>query len=147
MTRLELIQRVRTITRDLSNSIFREQDITAFINEGIDRFVQYVPELSGMTYLYENIDVPKYLPTQYHHMLAVYSASRCFSQDERHYQATNMMNEFETKLEELKANIDGGNVVILDPTTGTAVAVEYATDQVDLEPYWGIEYAIDDDEY
>lgn len=143
MTRLDLIQRVRSITRDLSNSIFREQDITAFINEGIDRFKQYIPEFSNMDYLYENTSTPTHLPSQYHHLLAVYCCSRCFSQDERHYQATTMMNEFETKLEELKAAIDGGSVVIIDPETGESVSTEYATDLVNLEPYWGVEKQID----
>ena len=137
MTRLDLIQRVRAITRDLSNSIFREQDIVAFINEGIDRFKQYIPELINMGYLYENTAIPQYLPTQYHQLLAVYCCSRCFSQDERHYQATTMMNEFETKLEELKAAIDGGTVTVIDPTTGVAVETENQVDQVTLEPYWG----------
>lgn len=137
MTRLDLIQRVRAITRDLSNSIFREQDIVAFINEGIDRFKQYIPELINMGYLYENTAIPQYLPTQYHQLLAVYCCSRCFSQDERHYQATTMMNEFETKLEELKAAIDGGTVIIVDPATGVAVETENQVDQVTLEPYWG----------
>lgn len=143
MTRLDLIQRVRSIARDLSNSIFREQDIISFINEGIDRFRQYIPEFADMDYLYENTSEPSYLPTQYHHLLSVYSCSRCFSQDERHYQATTMMNEFETKIEELKAAIDGGSVIIKDPTTGESISTEYATDQVNLEPYWGIGKQID----
>lgn len=142
MNRLDLIQRVRAVTRDLSNSIFREQDIVAFINEGIDRFKQYIPQLSKMSYLVENGTVPDYLPAQYHHLLAIYCSSRCFSQDERHYQSTTMMNEFETKLEELKAAIDGGYVIIIDPETGESVEEDGYVEYVNLEPYWGIERQI-----
>ena len=144
MTRLELILRVRAVTRDLSNSIFREQDITAFINEGIDRFVQVIPELANMEYLYSNTDIPKFLPKEYHHLLAVYCASRCFEQDERHYQATTKMNEFEAKLDELKSKIEGGDIKIIDPDTGLAVVVEYEPDKVTLTPYWGIENEVDE---
>lgn len=138
MTRYDLVQRVRSLTRDFSNSIFREQDVQAFINESVDRFRQYIPEFSNMSYLTENTSVPDYLPQQYHHMLAVYCSSRCFSQDERHYQATTMMNEFESKLDELKAGIDGGSIIITDPETGKAIVAEYEPDYVNLEPYWGI---------
>ena len=44
MNRLQIIQRVRAITRDFTNSIFREQDIIDFINE----------ELTGSSKLYRN---------------------------------------------------------------------------------------------
>ena len=35
MNRLDLIRRVRSLTRDFSNAIFRESDIVDYINEGI----------------------------------------------------------------------------------------------------------------
>ena len=142
MTRLELIQRVRAVTRDLSNSIFREQDIVSFINEGVDRFKQYIPQLSKMNHLVETNSSPDILPSQYHHLLAVYCSSRCFSQDERHYQATTMMNEFETKLEELKAAIDSADVVIIDPETGESITEDNFVEYVTLKPYWGVERQI-----
>lgn len=114
MNLIQLIQRVRQHTRDLSNSIFRERDIIDFINESIERFQQYIPELKDMVSLEEHSDVPILLPKQYHSLLSVYATSRCFGQDERHYQATTFMNEFETKLVELGVSIDAGDVVILD---------------------------------
>ena len=114
MNRLLLIQRVRNLTRDLSNSIFREIDIIDYINESIDRIKQVMPEFSGMFYLMGNEDVPSLLPSHYHHLLAVYATSRCFGQDERHYQATNFMNEFETKIDDLKNEINNGQIVITD---------------------------------
>ena len=138
MRLLELIRRVRTITRDFTNSIFREQDIIDFINEGINRIKQIIPEMSGLKKLIGKEEVPLVLPEEYHHLLSVYAASRCFGQDERHYQATTLMNEFEIKLDKLKENIENGVIVITDPNTGDDIMsnsnnVEY----VDLESYWG----------
>lgn len=121
MRRLDLILRVRSITRDFSNSIFRESDIIAFLNEGIDRITQVIPEMTELVYLDFNSDEPKMLPKSYHNLLALYASSRCFSQDERHYQGTNLMNEFESKLDDLKNDVEIGRVKIAlsDGTTIT----------------------------
>jgi hypothetical protein len=129
MNRLLLIQRVRNLTRDLSNAIFREIDIIDYINESIDRIKQVMPELIGMSHLTSNEDVPAFLPAHYHHLIAVYATSRCFGQDERHYQATNFMNEFETKIDDLKNEISNGQVVIVDGQ-GKPVIVQYASNYV-----------------
>lgn len=129
MNRTQLITRVRAFTRDFSNSIFREVDIIDFINEGIDRFKEVVPELSDMNHLTENAHFPLYLPKQYHVLLAIYSAARCFGQDERHYQATTFMNEFETKLEELRNKIENGDIVIIDDQ-GETISAFATTDYV-----------------
>lgn len=136
MNRLDLIRRVRSLTRDLSNSIFREIDIIDYINESIDRYRQYIPELAGMKYLTSGADKPDLLPEQYHYLIAVYAASRCFGQDERHYQATNFMNEFEIKLEEMKSKLEAGEVVITDPQTGEAVGATYEPDYVVTNNYY-----------
>lgn len=130
MNRLELITRVRSLTRDLSNAIFREADVISYLNEGIERIVQVIPALSSMLPLKENTDVPAMLPMQYHHLIAVYSASRCFGQDERHYQASNFMNEFETKLDTLRADLESGRITIIDPDTGGTLQMFNATDYV-----------------
>lgn len=114
MTLLDLIHRVRQHTRDLSSSIFRERDIVAFINEAVERCQQVIPELNGMERLNEHLDRPILLPIAYQHLLATYATSRCFGQDERHYQATVFMNDFEVKMAELKTAIDSGDVVIRD---------------------------------
>ena len=136
MQRTKLIQRVRSLTRDFTNSIFRETDIIDFINEAIDRFKQTIPQLKSLTYLSTPTSEPSLIPEQYQHLLAVYASSRCFGQDERHYQATTLMNEFEVKLEEMKGLIENGQLVIIDPSTGEAVTEEYAVDYVDTSAYW-----------
>lgn len=136
---MELVARVRSITRDLSNSIFREIDIVDYINEGIERVRQVIPELVNMKLLTEGGQTPEMLPEQYHHLLAVYSASRCFGQDERHYQASNYMNEFEAKLEELSVAIESGRVVIIDPDTGEPIKDSYEPDYV-VNNYFGNHY-------
>lgn len=143
MNRLELIQRVRSLTRDLSNAIFREIDIVSYINEGIERIRQVIPELSAMKSLDGNNEIPSSLPSHYHHLLAIYSASRCFGQDERHYQSSNFMNEFETKLEGLKVDIQLGKIVIVDPVTGAPIAVHYETDYV-VDNYFNKRYGLRD---
>lgn len=126
MNRMLLIQRVRNLTRDLSNAIFREIDIIDYINESIDRIKQVIPELVGMQYLTSNEDSPSFLPSHYHHLIAIYATSRCFGQDERHYQATNFMNEFETKMDDLKSEISNGQVVIKD-AQGIPVVLQHAS--------------------
>ena len=130
MTKTELINRVRSITRDFNGSVFREIDVTAYINEGIDRISQIVPELEGMTHLAFNTDVPLLLPERYHHLIALYSASRCFLQDERHYQATTLMNEFEYKMGEVSALIESGKLIIVD-ASGDVVTVDTENDYVE----------------
>lgn len=137
MNRLQITQRVRALTRDFTNSIFRENDIIDFINEGINRFKQVIPELKNLETLHANTAEPTLIPIQYRHLLALYSASRCFGQDERHYQATTLMNEFEIKLEELNTKIQGGDIVIVD-ADGNVVTSDINVDYVDLKPYWGI---------
>lgn len=137
MIRSDLVYRVRRITRDFNASIFHNKDIIDFINEGIDRFKQIIPEFADMVYLVNDSDEPILLPSPYHHLLAVYSASRCFAQDERHYQATTMMNEFEVKLEELKQKIEVGELVIYDES-GNAVEVTYEPDYV-VDNYYDVD--------
>lgn len=129
MNRLDLIIRVRSYTRDFSNGTFREGDIVHYINEGIDRCKQVIPELRGMQPLLRNEHVLTLLPDMYEHLLAIYSAARCFEQDERHFQAGNLMNEFETKLYGLKVAIESGELDIIDPD-GNIVLSPYIEDNV-----------------
>jgi hypothetical protein len=126
---LALKKRVRSITRDLSDSIFRDVDVTDYINEGIDRVIQVLPMLAGMEHLTGDNDEPALLPKQYHHVLSVYSASRCYFQDERHYQASTLMNEFEVKMDELKTKIENGEITITD-SNGDEVSLTYKVDYV-----------------
>lgn len=138
MKRVELIRRVRSFTRDFSNSIFREQDIIDFLNEGVSRIKQIIPELKGMERLLSNQQEVILLPEEYHHIIAVYATSRCFNQDERHYQAVNYMNEFEVKLHELEEKISNGDIVITDEDGNKVDSGTGSVDYVNLESYWGI---------
>lgn len=141
MDRLALVQRVRALTRDFSNAIFREIDIIDFLNEGIDRISQVIPELDGMSPLLSHTDVPTLLPKKFHHLLPLYATARCFGQDERHYQSSTFMNEFEVKLSDLKALIETGDIVIIDPDTNAPVEldnasnIEYVVTNNYYEPY------------
>lgn len=114
---------------DKDGAIFTKDDIEAFINEGINRFQSIVyfvnePELTTLD------QSPALIPAQYHYMLALFSASRCFGQDEREYKATTFMNEFEVKMEELLQKIESGEIVITDPSTGNEVTADYEEDFV-----------------
>jgi hypothetical protein len=129
MKRLDMILRVRSLTRDLSNSIFREEDILMYMDEAIDRFKQVLPELEGMDYLVNRDDEPILLPLKYHSLIPLYSASRCFGQDERHYQATSFMNEFEQKLDEFRMKVEAGEELIKD-SSGNTIERTYPTSYV-----------------
>ena len=143
MQRSHIVSRVRSLTRDFSNSIFREQDIIDFINEAIDRIKQAIPELVKMEYLLSNAQIPNLLPEQYHHLLSIYATARCFGQDERHYQSSTHMNEFEVKLEELRTSIENGEITIVD-SEGNSINSDLTVDYVDMKPYWN-ERSIDID--
>jgi hypothetical protein len=129
MKRFELIKRVRVLTRDLSNSIFRESDIIDFLNDGLDRVMQVLPPLV-IPYLTGVNDVPSFLPERYHSLLSVYATSRCFAQDERQYQAISFMNEFETKLDELRVDVEIGKVKINDTVTSLPISFAMSMDAV-----------------
>lgn len=129
MEQVTLTRRVRSYTRDFTDSIFRDQDIYDFINEGINRAKQVIRELRGMKTLSTRTQKVTHLPPEYQEILALYAASRCFTQDERHYQASNLMNEFEFKLANLKEDIINGEIVILDGS-GNVVDSIYQEDYV-----------------
>ena len=65
-----------------------------------------------MEHLTSLSDEPIYLPSQYHHLLALYGASRCFSQDEQVYVAEQFMNEYEYKMSEVELLINSGELSI-----------------------------------
>lgn len=148
VNQLELIKRVRQYTRDFSGMTFTDEDVLAFINEGIDRVAEIMPEFAPMLYLSNASQVPDYLPKQYHHLLSVYSASRCYFQDERHYQASNLMNEFEIKLADVQAKIEAGEITIYDPLGNV---VDFGTGDTDYvvntyyEPAKSSNITIDED--
>lgn len=114
MNRLDLILRTRSLVRDLSNSFFRESDVIDYLNEGIERIGQVLPELADTPLLLNRTQDLTRIPKPYHHILSLYAAARLCSQDERHYQAGTFMNEFETKLATLVQDVMNGDVVICD---------------------------------
>lgn len=131
MTLEAIVAKARRHLNDEEGSIFKAVDVEDFINEGIDRFrssIYFVNE----AYLTTQEQEPVYIPQQYQHLLALFSASRLFAQDERHYQATTFMNEYEVKLEELLTKIESGEITITD-SEGTAVTADYEEDYVTNE--------------
>ena len=141
MTRALLLNRVRQNTRDLTGTIFRAQDVNDYINEAINRVKQVIPELHVMPLLFSDADTVRILPEQYHHLLAVYATSRAFGQDERHYQSTTYMNEFEVKLDELKQKIESGQIVLVG-VDGNPIVSDNVNDYVQLPPYWNTRSSI-----
>lgn len=126
MTLLELVAKVRRYTRDSEGSLFTESDVKDFCNEGIDR-VRKISELKTMTKLKTNNEEVLLLPEEYHYLISVYSASRCFTQDEQNTLAQMFMNEFESKLAELEREIKNGSIIIIG-SDGNAIV---STDVVD----------------
>lgn len=129
MNQVELVRRVRKLTRDVNSNIFLDTDIQDFVNEAIERVTQVIDELRNMTTLKLPLEEVILMPKTYHHLLALYGASRCFTQDERHYQASNLMNEFEFKLQELRNKILNGELVIVD-ADGLPITFKYTEDYV-----------------
>jgi len=123
-----LLSKVRRNVNDQEGSIFKQVDIEDFINEAIDRFRSNV-FFGDEEYLLTQTDEPVLIPKQYQHLLALYSASRLFAQDERHYQSTTFMNKFEVKFEELVTKIESGEIIILD-AEGAEVTADYEEDFV-----------------
>lgn len=108
----DLTNRVRSYTRDTTGTLFAQEDVRAFINEGIDRLRQ-IKSLETMKDLTQDTDVPNLLPPQYHYCLAVYGAYRCFSQDEQHYLSQTFGDEFNGLYALLELGIKEGTIVIV----------------------------------
>lgn len=130
MNHAQLRLKVRSLARDFNNTIFRQEDITMFLNEGIDRFIQVIPELNNIPYLDADDDLVNIIPREYVHLLASYAVSRLFSQDERHYEATTFMNEYEAKLDEFKQKVENEEITLVDPDTGEQINKVYDVDYV-----------------
>ena len=113
MTLNDLVARVRSYTRDTTGTLFELSDIENFINEGIDKLKQ-IKALETMATLISDEQSVDLLPPQYHYCLAVYSASRCFSQDEQHYLAQTFAEEFNGLYDLIELGIKEGTIVITD---------------------------------
>lgn len=128
MTLEKLTAIARRNLNDKDGSIFTKDDIEYYINEAIDRFKSNT-FFKDEQYLEALDNEPIYIPEQYHHLLAVYSSARLFAQDERHYQSTTFMNEFEVKFEELLTKIESGEIEVTDGS-GNVVEADYEEDYV-----------------
>lgn len=131
MTLLSLREMTHIYARDTNGYVFPEDYIDLFINQAIDRLRQY-PVFREMTYLESSKDEPAILPPQYHYMLALFAASRCFDIDERFYEGVEKRNEFEELLVNLLADIHSGTLDITD-VDGDIIeddtcCIEYVTD-------------------
>lgn len=120
MTLTKLREMTHIYARDTNGYMFTEDIVDMFINQGIDRLRQY-PIFKKMKYLEDLNDEPTLLPSEYHYMLALFSASRCFDMDERFYEGTEKRNEFESLLDNLISEIESGNLTITDSEENTVV--------------------------
>lgn len=146
MNLLQLEKRVRAHARDFNSTIFRKTDIVTFINEAIDRFAQVIPELSDVPHLVTDSDEVKIIPKAYVHLLANYATARLFSQDERHYEATVLMNEFELKIDEFHSKIEDGTITLIDPSTGESIDSIGKEDYVTDNYFYGSSSSSDTDD-
>lgn len=131
MNLLELREMTHIYTRDTNNYVFPDNYIDIFLNQAIDRLRQY-KVFREMSYLKYGDDEVNFLPSQYHYILALFAASRCFDVDERFYEGVEKRNEFESLLDDLIADIQAGNITIID-NDGNIVDdetnyIEYVTD-------------------
>jgi hypothetical protein len=145
MTLKDLITNTKRHLNDINSGIFSEDDIKAFINESIDR-IRMHPYFRDMEWLTLSADAPVILPVYAHGLLALYAASRCFFQDERFYEATNFMNDFEYKLEDLVQRVESGDIILKD-ANGDDIDLDslYELDYVE-DIYFSPNYNIDDEE-
>lgn len=130
MNRVDLTLRARSLLRDTGNTLFREVDVVNYLNEGIERIGQVIPELTNMNLLDTSMAEVEYLPKSWQHIIALYGAARLATQDERHYQAGVFMNEFELKLELLREQFQNGEVTFIDPLTKLPIIPGYIDDYV-----------------
>lgn len=137
MTLNEIITRVRSYTRDTTGTLFTSSDVQDFANEAIDKLRQ-ITALEKMNYLKDGEDTPNLLPSQYHYSIAVYSASRCYTQDEQHYLAQTFLSEFEGLYSLLELGIKEGTIKITDEE-GNVITDENTFDSV-KDVYFGALY-------
>lgn len=134
MDRKSLVERTKSHLRDFGLTAFREVDVIRYINEGIERVVQIIPQFEGMVPLEYDTQEPIILPKAYHHLLAVYAAARLFAQDDRFHQSATLMNEFEIKLAGLYEDLISGDVIAYD-IDGNEIDFSSKSDYVKNEYY------------
>ena len=119
--------RTRRYVRDTAAKRFSTEEIDAYLNEGVDRLRSY-SVFANMPYL-NVVDPITYLPEQYHYILTLYAASRCFGVDNDFYQEQQKRNEFENAFADLVVRIESGDISILNGDN-EAVDPSYQKDYV-----------------
>lgn len=127
MNLTELRTRTRRYVRDIAAKRFTNTEIDEYINEGVDRIRSY-STFKDMPYI-NAVDAISHIPTEYHYMLALFAAQRCFSADNDFYQEQSKRNEFENMFADLITRIEIGEITILDETF-TEVANNWVNDAV-----------------
>ena len=125
MNLVNLRMRTRRYVRDLAGKRFPNDEIDAYVNEGVDRLKSY-PAFRNMPYA-NLVDEISYLPAAYHYILALYASARCFGVDNDFYQEQQKRNEFENMFLELVVKIENNEITILD-NTNTEVDLGWKAD-------------------
>lgn len=104
-TMAQAIARTRRYLKDQTTSVWSDEEIMDFINEGISAVKRKIPE-----YFYDLLEIfikadTINLDGEYKTLPCIFAASRCFEQDEQHYRAVQRRNEFESLLEEMDSQI------------------------------------------
>jgi hypothetical protein len=101
----QAIKRTRRYLKDMTTSVWSDEEIIDFVNEGILIVKRSIPE-----YFYDLVEVfvkteTIVLDDEYKFLPCIFAASRCFEQDEQHYRAVQRRNEFESMLGDMKEEI------------------------------------------
>jgi hypothetical protein len=139
MNRLDLVQRTQSNLRDFGLTAFREIDVVRYINEGIERVIQIVPQFDDMVELTYDTQSPIVLPKAYHHLLSVYASARLFAQDDRFHQSATLMNEFEIKMAGMYEDLMSGDLIAYD-VDGNEIDFSRPPDYVRNEYFLGRSY-------
>jgi len=109
------------------------------INRGIDRIKAEIPVLREMVYLLADGDVPILLPDYMHELLSMFAQADALRMDERVYESRIANNDFELRLAGLLAQIESGEVVIVD-SEGETVLYQHTLETVNDEKFEGQPY-------
>jgi hypothetical protein len=128
-TKRQLLERASRQLRDTEFSIYSKALLDSGLRDAVDRIKQVIPELKTMTYLENDDDILKLLPSEYSQLLWIMACSRAMEMDERNNEAARYRNEFETILERLVSDIAEGTTIILDEF-GNEIDSPYVDDYV-----------------
>ncbi|MDD3414886.1 MAG: hypothetical protein PHY47_12910 [Lachnospiraceae bacterium] len=104
-TLLNAITETRRHLNDSTESVWTDNDISEFINEGLMIIKATIPEY--FTDLEEAISKTDIIiiDNLYKKLPCLFAAARCFEQDEQNYRAVQKMNEFESRKMDMETYI------------------------------------------